>query len=77
MKRLLQQDFNSIEDLLMELNEFNRNKPDFNQETRMVENFSGNQGQAYYFKRSPTFQGSMEGWVFTTKEEGTGYYLDA
>jgi hypothetical protein len=34
------------------------------------------QEQPQSFIESKTFQGSNPGYVFTTREQGTGYYLD-
>ena len=42
-----------------------------------VENFEEEtEEQLEYFIPSPEFEGQLENYIFTTRNEGTGYYLD-
>tara|TARA_Y100001968_G_C19091700_1_gene588042 strand:- start:67 stop:414 length:348 start_codon:yes stop_codon:yes gene_type:complete len=46
------------------------------QNNEQYENFD-NSNTVEYFIPSDTFQGAMDNYVFTTREEGTGYYYDS
>ena len=60
-----------------ENNMFLQNQNNFSyQDNNQYEEFN-NSNTIEYFIPSDTFQGAMNNYIFTTRDEGTGYYYDS